>query len=167
MIQAQFDSLALTPDPIVLEDLPPIQVYFLHEVFHQIYKIHGVKMLPIDEDFDRRIDRAIEKLSLEEFRKRGNAFLQHLQKYVPNKYHLYFILLESLDPTGERRFRNNPGASPGLEIEKHKIKKTIAAPKKKGALGPNPVQAPTPCHKIPAIRDAGSDARPMAAWKSP
>jgi hypothetical protein len=109
MIQAQINSLALTPDPIVLENLPPAQAYNLHTVFHEIYKQHGVKMLPIPEDFERRIDEAIKKLSLTQFNKKLEAFCDHLEKYSANKIQLYLNLIEVLEPTGERRFLNKTG----------------------------------------------------------
>jgi hypothetical protein len=39
----------------------------------------------------------------------------------------------------------------------------MSAPKKNGALGPNPVHAPRPCHNKPAIKEAGNTVRPIAA----
>ncbi len=39
----------------------------------------------------------------------------------------------------------------------------ISAPKKNGALAPNPVQLPTPCQSKPAINEAGSTVMPIAA----
>ena len=40
-------------------------------------------------------------------------------------------------------------------------------PNRNGAEGPNPLQAPAPCHSSPAINEAGSAASPMAALYNP
>jgi hypothetical protein len=36
-------------------------------------------------------------------------------------------------------------------------------PNRKGAEGPNPVQAPNPCHKTPAMKEAGNASKPITA----
>ena len=43
----------------------------------------------------------------------------------------------------------------------------INAPKKNGALGPNPGQEPIPCQSKPAINEAGKTVMPIAALNSP
>lgn len=116
MIKAQIDSLALTPNPIVLENLPPPHVYDLHHVFHQIFIIHQIKMLPMEEDFEDRLDKLIEKLTPEKLNRALNAFLMHLDKYSPNKYQLYFNLLDALELSRTTPSPINPGPSPAASI---------------------------------------------------
>jgi hypothetical protein len=41
--------------------------------------------------------------------------------------------------------------------------KAMVAPKRKGALAPNPAHVPAPCQSRPAINEAGSAVMPMAA----
>ena len=43
----------------------------------------------------------------------------------------------------------------------------IAPPKKKGAEGPKPGQEPIPCHRIPAISEAGKSNTPSTALYVP
>lgn len=45
--------------------------------------------------------------------------------------------------------------------------RAMAAPNKKGAVAPNPVQWPTPCHRTPAIKEAGKAVNPTAAYSRP
>jgi len=39
-------------------------------------------------------------------------------------------------------------------------RKAVTAPNKNGAEGPKPLHFPTPCHKMPAIREAGKSKIP-------
>jgi hypothetical protein len=118
MIQELINSLAKTPDPIILENLPPPHVYDFHQIFHQIFMVHQIKMLPMDEDLEARIDKLIEKLTPEKLNRALNAFLMHLDKYKPNKYQLYFNLITALDLSRTTPFIANPGLE-DIEGQRH------------------------------------------------
>lgn len=128
MIQDQIQSLAQTTDPIILEKLPPLYVYYLHHVFQQVFQVHQIKMLPMDEDLEKRLDLFIEKLPPEKLNRAFNAYLEHLEKYKPNKYQLWFNLFDVLESSLRTPVQPNPDPAPASEIEKPKKQPTPINP---------------------------------------
>jgi len=131
MIQQLIQSLAQTPNPIILENLPPLQIHILHDALTWIERYWrmdaGVPYPPLNPEpyeippeIEARIDRSIRVLPPDVLEREVKNFLRCLKKFKPNKRDLLDALATALEPTRYLHLFKNPGPQPAVEIEKPK-----------------------------------------------
>lgn len=135
MIQAQIQSLAKTPDPIIPENSPPPKICIIHDALTWVERYwrrdQGLPYPPMDPqpyeippEIEVRIDRSIKVLPLDVFEREVKNFLRCLKRFKPNKPDLLDALATALEPTRYLHLFKNPGSLPAIEIEKPKKQPT-------------------------------------------
>lgn len=122
MIQRLIQFLALTPDPIIPEELPPPQVYILHDALCHLEKFYrfnqGLPYPPEDPEpyklppeIEERLDRSIEVLPLSVFKKGCQEFKGCKRFWPPERGKLLDLLATALEPGSHtHKFPTNPGS---------------------------------------------------------
>lgn len=139
MIQDQIDSLAKTPDPIILENLPPPKIYLLQPALAEIAKLCGEgfgfetpegqqNFFKIPEDIEEEILKCIELTPYEDFRKGIKNFIAASRFWPKKKDFLFNALVTHLKPKNPIEDLESPGRAPATEIEKPKKQPTPINP---------------------------------------
>jgi len=139
MIQDQINSLAQTPDPIILEKLPPPQIYLLHSALEVIAKRCGEgfgfetpkgkqNFFKIPEDIEEEILKCIELTPYEDFLKGIKNFIAASEYWPKKKDFLFNALVTHLKPKNPIEDIESPGRAPAIEIEKPKNQPTPTNP---------------------------------------
>jgi hypothetical protein len=138
MIKEQIRSLATTPNPIDPENLPPPQVYILHNALTVIEKYWRTEQkvpyppvrpepYEIPEDVEKMIDESIGVLPLKYFKICVEAFLTNIKKYPAKKTDLLDGLAWALRPVkylDQFKFKKmSCDVGPGRTIEDDRISK--------------------------------------------
>jgi hypothetical protein len=109
MLIDQIRSLAKTHNPIILENLPPEQIYILHDAFVQIERYYRTNQdIPypptdpqpyeIPHDIEDRLQESLRILPTELFKTCVFAFLKNLHHFKPAQENLLDGLAEALRP---------------------------------------------------------------------
>lgn len=151
MVQNQIRSLARTPNPITPENLPPQQIYILHNAFTWIerYWRHD-KNLPypptdpepyeIPPAIEARLDLSVKYLPLEEFKKRVVLFLKSMKLFNPNKAQLLDALATALEPPRYLHLWPEPAIEDDCPPTHQKTNRQVEPGQ---AIPPRPIPKPT------------------------
>lgn len=139
MLNEAIKSLAQTPDPIILENLSPPQIYLLHSALEVIAKRCGEgfgfetpkvqqNFFKIPEDIEEEILKCIELTPYEDFLKGIKNFIAASEYWPKKKDFLFNALVTHLKPKNPIEDLESPGRAPAIEIEKPKKQPTPINP---------------------------------------